>query len=259
MSNPRPTPILPSTAGPPPGHLPPWGRWQEAGLPGAAWASPGLPEAPPPGWPLGGWAKALGPADPWPRLGQGKAEALALRGRLEEALRRAGGCGLSFLILPGAVGDPEAPHATDEVALLLDALGAPAEREGCALWIPLTVGGPGWVVGPEAALALGHQVALPSLRFALAAGATKGQLPWEQAPLPWRALGPALGGWLAQGQPPQAWRWPGPGPSDRAVVWWPHLPGWSLEALAEGCRAWAAAEGPWEEGGSESGPGASFP
>lgn len=224
--------------------MPPWTQWVEADVDGAVWAGPGSPPAPPEGWPFGAWAKSFEPDRAWPRLGQGQDERRALRALLEEALKRASSCGASFLILPGAVGDPEAPTNTDELALLLDALAAASEREACPLWVPMAARGPAWVSGPHSALALSRRLALPMLRFALTASTVNGPLPWQKDPTPWNALAPELCAWLARGLPAHAWGWPGSSPIARFLVWWPEASNLSLPQLAEAAKGWSRAEVP---------------
>lgn len=248
MSNPSLGPIHLSTAawrGPEAGPLQ---AFADAEHPWAAWADAHQAPPPPPlsGPKLGAFAKALRQdplPGPWRLAGGDAGERQRSRQEWDEMLRRAGAWGCPFLILPEGEADaPPRATALGRLASLLDALGAQAEREGVALWLPWSGQARAYLPAPVESAAWLGQLGVPAVRVALrwAEGPAE---PWAEGEAwAWQALGPSLGGLLlGQAAPPEGgWRLP-PGAPDRLLaVWWPPERQ-GAEGLRVGAQAWREA------------------
>lgn len=248
MSNPSLGPIHLSTGawqGPEDGPLQ---AFADAEHPWAVWANALSPPPPPPlsGPNLGAFAKALRQAPapgPWRLVGGDAGDRQRSRKEWDELLRRAGAWGCPFVILPE--GETEAPPratALGRLASLLDALGAQAEREGVALWLPWSDQARAYLPAPIECAAWVAQLGVPQVRIAPRWGSGPSE-PWAEGEAwAWQALGPSVGGLLLgqAGPPDGGWRLP-PGSPDRvAAVWWPERRQ-GAAALRKGAQAWQVA------------------
>lgn len=223
--------------------------FRECEHPWAAWADPGAWPEPDAvgrlGMNLGTWAKCLRKAPkpgPWRLAGGSAMERQRSQSELRELLKVAGSWGAPFVILPGQEAMAYGSQPLERLGVLLDELGAHAEREGVALWVPMGLGSQGYLPGPVEAAAWVLRLGLPFLK--IAPTWQTGLAPWTEGEAwTWTALAPHLGGALlsAEGPPEEGWAWP-EGAGDRLpLVWWPQGRR-SAQALVSGAKAWENAQ-----------------